>query len=171
MILKLLARFRVVLMSLRAAQANGTISRTHHGLTNYMQVSWAIGYLSIATDCVKLLQSLLVAATRNPPTPISTSAMNLTNLPNRRGSLQTEAPPRPDGASDAPDVKDEREEERKQYRGILGLLNLLHLVPLILGIVAGQSYAKAETDASQAQLVERIRSVLLADRQNPAANE
>ncbi|KAK7692650.1 hypothetical protein QCA50_004283 [Cerrena zonata] len=45
----------VVIMALRASQAHNEHQRMSHSLTTYMQSSWGMGHLSMASDLVNLL--------------------------------------------------------------------------------------------------------------------
>ncbi|KAF9522657.1 hypothetical protein CPB83DRAFT_92881 [Crepidotus variabilis] len=54
---------RIAVFSLRAAHANGERSILSNGLIDYMQVSFALGSIAIATDLVNIVRCLLVNPT------------------------------------------------------------------------------------------------------------
>lgn len=122
-----------------------------------MQMSWAVGFVSLAADVLQLLRCLLVNATlRETP-----AEYPMTFDTETKGSIQSDertivaSPPAVQCSSESENK--EREWERLQYRKICGWLALFYWVPFILGIVGGSFYEKAERSSSRAQLVQCLR--------------
>ncbi|KAK7692652.1 hypothetical protein QCA50_004285 [Cerrena zonata] len=142
----------VVIMALRASQARNEHQRISHSLTTYMQTSWGIGHLSMASDLVNLLRCLLVAATQ--PTPSSSSVLD--GSP-EEAYLMTER-----SSEEVATDEDNRQVERFWYRTICGYTSLFALVPIIIGSIAASQYVGAESDASKAKSVHTLRYVSTA---------
>lgn len=58
--------YRIVVFSLRAAQARSPSMALNNGLLKYMQVSFGLGFVGIASDMVNLTRCLLVNPTFGP---------------------------------------------------------------------------------------------------------
>jgi hypothetical protein len=57
---------RMVIFHLRAAQVKSDSLRFSSALVTYMQVSFGMGFIGIASDAVRLVRCLLVNATYGP---------------------------------------------------------------------------------------------------------
>lgn len=135
----------IVMYSLRAKQAHTPSEDNSNGLTQYWQTTYAIGYLSIFGDSAKVLRSLLVNTTLPTSPTAGYTLSTFTAGPN-------------DGKGF---TKDGQPQARAQYRGLCGCLQLFSLIPIVLGVIQGVLYTKAEHDSKTATLVLSLRSVVV----------
>lgn len=143
---------RTIVLILRAAGAHTPSMRTSHGLTQYWQTTYAVGYLSILTSIVVLLRAMLVNATQ---------PQAMVGVDNSSSSVTVQLAHSRDqsGAYDGTDR--DRKNLRLLYRIISVQLTMLSYLPLALGIVQGIQYTSAETNASSAKSVQALRYVFL----------
>lgn len=115
----------------------------------YIQTSFSIAYLSVANVLLVFLRCLITATTLSDVRARLASTLTLAV-----GSEGSAVPPSRD------DIMNERAKERKRYREWHGWMTLFFFIPLILGIIAGIKYVKAEDNESQVGLVQRLRYAL-----------
>jgi len=128
---------------LRAFQAHNESKRYSKGLATYMQISFGLGFIGIATDFVKIIRCLLVNATYGPEGyPESSAAWS-------KGGLLT--PP----AEGTPDLPKARFWARR-FTDLLGPAFLAATVP---GIIANSHYSKVFDDQNQADKTAKNRCV------------
>lgn len=140
--------YRTIVLILRAAGAHTPSMRTSHGLTQYWQTTYAVGYLSILTSIVVLLRAMLVNATQ-PQT--------MTGVDNSTSSVMVQLARSQDQSGAYGGINRDRKNARLLYRIISVHLTLLSYLPLALGIVQGIQYTSAETNASSAKSVQALR--------------
>lgn len=141
-----LAENRVVIFGLRAKQAKTPSQDFSHGLTQYWQMSFAIGYLTIFTDLCLIMRALFVKTTQGTASQFDTSLLSEESsdvVNNGYGSI------------------DDQPERRQQFRKLFGILKLLGLIPIITGAIAGLLYVPGESNESKGDLVQVLRFVHL----------
>lgn len=145
-----------MIFSLRAKQAHTPSQDTSRGLTQYWQVSFSIGYLTIFGDICVVMQALFVKTTRGSPSQHQpsllvdeTSDIAMGRSSSSGNSLLLQSP-----------VEDQPA-KRRLYRRAFGILKLLNLVPIILGSVGGALYFTGETHKDTGDTVQLLRSVFL----------
>lgn len=160
---------RVAIFSLRAAQARSATDRVKPSLAEYMQMSFAVGFLSISGDLLTLLRCVLVNATLSKSTvyngalidPEPASSFQLKERvthspPPSVSEPDAKSEPKPECETPGPEST-ERAKERHSYRSIYGILSLLYWIPFGFGIASGALTNKAETSASAARIVWYLR--------------
>jgi len=141
---------RVVIFSLRAAQARNEKMRESRGLASYMQSTLALGFISIANDLVNILRCVLVNSTYGTDTyaqsPAATSAkLEPTSIEESESQTRIS-----DYIPDHPRTRF----WMRRYTAILGLAFLAATVP---GIVGNSTYNKGIDDQNQANKMMRAR--------------
>lgn len=115
---------RIVIFSLRAAQArNGTL-RMSKGLASYLQISFGLGFVGIANDLVKLIRCLLVNSTYGSDTYDQSPAA---------ATKECYIPKPPQGTPDNP-------RQRFWARRFSDFFSLAFLSATVPGIVANSTY-------------------------------
>ncbi|KAM6502158.1 hypothetical protein JOM56_002135 [Amanita muscaria] len=138
---------RIIIYSLRAAQARSDTLRLSSNLINYLQISFAMGFIAIANDVIKFLHCPAVNTTFSC-------------------DMYEQAP----AARDAPlNARNQQTVEVKDYprrrfciRRSHEISLLIFLTVLILSIVANRTFAQLFTDQSNATSVFRLRYVATA---------
>jgi hypothetical protein len=109
------------MFSLRAALAAHPNTETT-GLSEWMQIVLALGYLNLAEILLKLVRVVLVNSTKGTPASDSTSpSVSVDHSPHKK-------------CSNTPNVDDPR--RRFWYRRWSEFLLMLYLIALVVGIVA-----------------------------------
>ncbi|KAJ3529945.1 hypothetical protein NM688_g7782 [Phlebia brevispora] len=140
---------RVVIYGLRAHEAHTPSEDTSKSLTQYWQITYAIGYISILSNIIVITRSLLVNATFGTP-PAAASESNIED--DKEESL-------PDRQGDSVSSEGDQPRARHWYRQICGILSLSSLTTIALGTVTGIEYTSAETNSSTANTVQALRYV------------
>ncbi|PPQ99763.1 hypothetical protein CVT24_009666 [Panaeolus cyanescens] len=137
---------RIVIFALRAVQSRRESSRLSGGLATYMQVSFAVGFVSRGSDLVNLLICLLVNPTYGPETygqsPAAQTKMD--------GDTTFGVP--------SPDTPDQPK-FRFWSRRFCDIMGLVFLVPLVLGVIANSQYKGAIEKADQAKKTQDLREI------------
>lgn len=119
---------RTVLYSLRAAHARNPAGATGHSFTIYMQISYAVGYLTIFANVTVLLRCLIVGTTYGTSTNQEPAA----------GDPNMSTPSLP--------LVEDHPRRRFWYRRLFDFTLLLTLLPGVFGIIMGSNYVKSFTD-------------------------
>lgn len=140
-------------------QAKTPSQRIVHGLLNWEQTTYATGYASLLANAMRALQSLVVNTTIGDE---EKRAAELQPNPDFVPALPL-PPLYPPLASDASGVtapvEQDLPEERARYRKWFAIHTALNLVGVVLAIVGGNHYARAETDTGKATFVQGARCV------------
>lgn len=126
---------------------------TSNKLTKYCQANFANGYIGVLTSIGALLATLLVRATRLPP---STTTPERADDGVRKRNTPASAQPSYSLSMKAVD----RKRTRIVYRVAFGHLTLFKVLALILAIVHATRYIRAETDVAEGNRVQVLRCVL-----------
>ena len=135
---------RVVIWVLRAKQAKTPSEDLDKSLTIYWQITFIGGYISMYSALVNLLRCLYVGTTKGI---VPGQQMLLNSSGNSPGSSRPTLPPE----------EDDQPRTRFWYRQTFVGLGIMGLIPLIIGVVGGYNYVKAETNAQTASLVQTLR--------------
>ena len=145
---------RVVIWALRANQAKTPSEDLSKNLTIYWQISFIVGHTSTYFAVVNLLRCLYVGTTKG-----STPSRQI-----RLGSSDhnSQEPPEPTvtelpTVGHTPPEGEDRPRIRFWYRRAFDMLVLVGFTPLIVGLVMGFAYVKAETNAKKASYVQTMR--------------
>ena len=134
---------RIVIFLLCVVQAHSESKQYSRGLMTYMQISFGLGFIGIASDLVKHIWCLPINATygseRYHESPAASS----------KGGLLS---PPPEGTPDLPKV-------RFWARRSMDLLGLAFLAAIIPGIIANSHYSKVFDDQDQADKTAKNRFV------------
>ncbi|KAF9476875.1 hypothetical protein BDN70DRAFT_907460 [Pholiota conissans] len=134
---------RIVIFALRAVQSRNESRRLSPGLTTYMQISFAIGFISIANSINSLVRCLLV----NPTYGSSTYGQSAAAA--SKGGLM--GPPLL-GTPDYPKA-------RQWMRRGTGIMALSFIGAIILGLVANTHYNKTFDNQQRADTTELLRFI------------
>ncbi|KAF8152739.1 hypothetical protein BJ912DRAFT_1015368 [Pholiota molesta] len=137
---------RVVIFALRAVQSRNESRRLSPGLATYMQISFGMGFIGIASDIVNLVRCLLVNPTYGPDTYGQSSAAA------SKGCFME--PP----SKDTPDHPSLRQWVRRGS----GITALLFLGAIIPGIIANSNYSQTFNNQQQADSSAILRYVSTA---------
>lgn len=148
---------RAIVFALRAKVAHDPSLRTSDGLTKYWQATFANGYIGVLTSVGALLRTLLVNATHPPPTSAIIPENAYDGLSSR--STSTSAQPSYSLNSGVNTGMDDRKRTRIVYRIAFGHLTLLTVLALLLAIIQGAKYIRAESEVSEAKGVQVLRCV------------
>ncbi|KAM6489531.1 hypothetical protein JOM56_015027 [Amanita muscaria] len=153
---------RIVIYSLRAAQARSDSLRVSSGLITYLQVSFAMGFITIANDQVNTLRCLLVNTTfscdmyeQSPPSrdaPLNARNHRKVDYQGFFGGwLRERFTGQPnDGDPDYP-------KRRFWFRRAQEIGSLLFIAAIVPSIVAHQKFGQLINDQSSAASVFRLR--------------
>ncbi|KAF9476866.1 hypothetical protein BDN70DRAFT_881858 [Pholiota conissans] len=134
---------RIVIFALRAVQSRNESHRLSPGLTTYMQISFAIGFIGIANNIVNLVRCLLVNATYGPSTYGQSAAAA------SKGGLME---PPPLGTPDYPKA-------RQWIRRGAWITSSSFIGAFVLGLVALSNYNKTFNDQQQADTTDLLRFI------------
>ena len=116
-----------------------------------MQISWAVGFISLAGDLHRLLGCLLTNNMKPPGASIVLSDTEV-NASSKHRSVSTHSDP----VVQVTAVEQEKPKEH-WFAGAFRLFALVVWAPLITGIISGSIYTKAEHDASKVNSVQHLR--------------
>ncbi|KAF8902943.1 hypothetical protein CPB84DRAFT_1678411 [Gymnopilus junonius] len=134
---------RVVVFSLRAAQSRSEEKRFSHGLLNYMQISFGLGFIGIANDLINIIKCLMINPTYGSDMFYQSPAANT-----KEGVFKRP----PEGTPDRPKL-------RFWLRRWADLLNLAFFAASLPGSIFLGQYSKTFDDQNKANSVQRFRSV------------
>ncbi|KAF9227453.1 hypothetical protein BS17DRAFT_862691 [Gyrodon lividus] len=138
---------RVVIFSLRAWQSQTPAKQSSPGLATYMQLTFALAYIAVASDTVQLLRCLYVNSTKGPAlehvdiidSPVgSTSSSQIPLSPARANSPYS----LDDGA-----LQFDQPRQRFFYRRFTDILKLVFLAATLPGIVGNAKYKNSFDNA------------------------
>jgi len=132
---------RIVIFSLRAVQSKNDSFRFSGGLTSYMQISFGMGFIGIASDAVKLARCLLVNATYGPEKYFQSPAA---------ATKEGLVPPPTADTPDQPRV-------RTWCRRVANLMGLAFLTAIILEAIANSNYSKVFNSQKDANMTAVLR--------------
>jgi len=132
---------RIVIFSLRAAQAHSEKRRFSEGLLKYMQISFGLGFIGISNDLVGLLRCLLVNATFG-----SDKYEESTAASSKDGVMK----PPPEGTPDMAKT-------RFWLRRFTDVVNLLYIAATVTGIIANSTYPQGMKDPALGNRNARLR--------------
>ncbi|EAU91146.1 hypothetical protein CC1G_03314 [Coprinopsis cinerea okayama7 len=132
---------RIVIFSIRAAQARNETMRQSGNLANYMQLSFAQGYIGIANDLVNLIRCLLVNASYGPERYPESSAASTKGC---------DLPPPKETDVDNP-------RQRFWIRRFADFSGLSFLAATVPNILAHSVYKKTFTDQAVADKTYKLR--------------
>jgi hypothetical protein len=135
---------RIVIFSLRAVQSKNDSFRFSGGLTSYMQISFGMGFIGIASDAVKLVRCLLVNATYGPEKYFQSPAA---------ATKEGMVPPPTADTPDQPRV-------RTWLRTTANLMGLAFLTAIILEAIANSKYSKVFNSQKDANMTAVLRLVV-----------
>ncbi|KAF9568237.1 hypothetical protein CPC08DRAFT_702662 [Agrocybe pediades] len=132
---------RIVFYALRASQARSDSLRFSNGLVKYMQTSYGVSYIGIASDSIAYVRCLLV----NP----TFGSENYEESPagHTKGGV---CKPPPAGTPDQPKL-------RNLFRRLTDLLRYIFLASLIIAIVANSNYTAIFNDQVKADRTASLR--------------
>jgi len=137
---------RIVIFALRAVQSRNEQRRFSHGLTTYMQISFAMGFIGIANDLVNIVRCILINPTYGSDIYYQSPAAAT------KGGLFNPPPP---GTPDQPKL-------RFWLRRLTDFLGLAFLAATVPGLIANSSYGSIFDDQSKADNTARLRYVSTA---------
>ncbi|KAI0793241.1 hypothetical protein C8Q75DRAFT_713425 [Abortiporus biennis] len=140
---------QIVVFALRAIQAHSPTRRFSTPWIKYMQSTYGAGYISVVADLFALILCVVINASEGNPRIHLWGEKSIV-------SIDGVSIPSMTFSSESGEVED-RARERRWYRWICGISRILFLVPLLLAIVSGTLYPKAQTDAATAQIVMNTR--------------
>ena len=129
-----------MIFSLRAIQSQNERKRNSKGLTNYMQITIGMGFISMAQDLVNLLRVLLVKSTNGPSLGPSSSSSLLAQHNGHEPFIQEDYP-----------------RLRSIYRFLSDLMNLAFIAAIVPGVIANSHYSSALTDQNMSRKIMRLR--------------
>lgn len=141
----------MVIYSLRAAQSRNEELRFSHGILNYMQSSFGVGWVGMAFDILKLTRVLLVNPTYGSET--------YDQSPAGESSPST---PKPGDFPGEPPI-DTLDQPRRRFwcRRFTDGMSALLLVALIPGIVVNSNFRSVVDNPEKSNYVNALRSVFL----------
>ncbi|KAL0945507.1 hypothetical protein HGRIS_000991 [Hohenbuehelia grisea] len=173
---------RIVVFALRASQANSDSQRQSSGLLTYLQLSFGMGYLSIAQDVVKLVRCLIVNASFGTKTAFQSPAVQgargaasksdaeraskpawslLASSPASYEEIIEKNPIAEVARAGAPFVED-HPRHRAGARRFGDLGGLVFFAAIIPGVIANSGFGKLLSDESKADQVMSLRYVSTA---------
>ncbi|EKM54314.1 uncharacterized protein PHACADRAFT_185257 [Phanerochaete carnosa HHB-10118-sp] len=164
---------RTVIWSLRTWQSKTPAEDTDRFLTSYWQMSFTAGYIAIYGKLLASLKGLMMGAfkpSRATSVPFVLGPKDFAPDPESSASL-LHSTLQQDKYTEVPSDESKAElleapedpavaRKRKIFKYIFLFFGLQSLTPLLLGIVMGQLYVSAETNAGNAAIVGPLRYVI-----------
>lgn len=145
---------RVVIFSLRATQSQNEKMRLSRPILKYLQISFGVGFVTIANNLVNIVRVLLVNPSYGSETYFqSPSAIADTKHPRQDGSVQYRSgpfPKPPDGTPDHP-------RQRFWSRRLFDFINIAFLAAIVPSIVANTRFGSGFNSPGSTTRTIRLR--------------
>ncbi|KAF9244869.1 hypothetical protein BU15DRAFT_41673 [Melanogaster broomeanus] len=134
---------RIVIFSLRAWQSRTPAKQSSAGLATFMQLTFSLAYIAIASDTVQLLRCLYVNSTKGP------AREHVDNIDSPVGTTSSSqiplSPARANGSYSFDDgaLHFDQPNQRFYYRRFTDILKLVFLAATLPGIIGNAKYRRS----------------------------